>query len=292
MVPAGVVFSAIITAAGSSTRMCGRMGGHADGCAGGLKKEYRTLPESLGGGYDSRGKPLTVLGAAVSAFAFFDRIGRIVITVPADPESGEYAARRALPEDVLEGGQEPRILFVPGGKTRRESVHHALSLLAAYDPSCVLIHDGNRPWISVSLINAVMEAALEYGAVIPALPLTETPKELDLVSPHGAAEIPDAAKNTASAVSGFIRRHLRRSSVFTAQTPQAFSFPAILAAHEKAAEKERDGFEYTDDAEIWGEFHGPVAVIPGEYANKKITFPADLETVLDTEGSGAAEGRT
>ncbi|MDR2371273.1 MAG: 2-C-methyl-D-erythritol 4-phosphate cytidylyltransferase, partial [Treponema sp.] len=205
------------------------MGGRAGACAGGLKKEYRILPESLGGGCDGRGKPLTVLGAVVSAFALFDRIRQIVVAVPADPESGEYAARRALPGDLLEGGQEPRILFVPGGKTRRESVHHALSLLAAYDPSYVLIHDGGRPWISVPLINAVMEAALEYGAVIPALPLTETPKELEpALPPHGAdkasggaAASPDAPENAAPAVSGFIRRHLRRSSVFTAQTPQA-----------------------------------------------------------------------
>jgi 2-C-methyl-D-erythritol 4-phosphate cytidylyltransferase/2-C-methyl-D-erythritol 4-phosphate cytidylyltransferase/2-C-methyl-D-erythritol 2,4-cyclodiphosphate synthase len=262
------------------------------GRAGGLKKEYRVLPESLGGGYDSRGKPLTVLGAAVSAFAFFDRVRQIVVTVPADPESGEYAARQALPGDLLEGGQEPRILFVPGGKTRRESVYHALSLLAAYNPSYVLIHDGGRPWISVSLINAVMEAVPEYGAVIPALPLTETPKELEPALPRGAAVTPDAAENTAPVVSGFIRRHLRRSSVFTAQTPQAFSFPAILAAHEKAAEKERDGFEYTDDAEIWGEFRGPVAVIPGEYANKKITFPADLEAVSNTENIETVETGT
>jgi 2-C-methyl-D-erythritol 4-phosphate cytidylyltransferase/2-C-methyl-D-erythritol 4-phosphate cytidylyltransferase/2-C-methyl-D-erythritol 2,4-cyclodiphosphate synthase len=259
------MFSAIITAAGSSTRMRESMGG--------LKKEYRILPESLGG-YDSRGRPLTVLGAAVSAFAALGSVRYIVVTVPADPESGEYAARQALPPDLLEGREEPRILFVPGGKTRQVSVHHALSLLAAYDPSYVLIHDGSRPWISVSLINAVMDAVPEYGAVIPVLPLTETPKEVEQVSPHGA-------------VSGLIKGHLRRSSIFTAQTPQAFSFPAILEAHGKAAE--REDFEYTDDAEIWGEFCGPVAVIPGEYANRKITFPADLEAVSNPE---TAEART
>jgi 2-C-methyl-D-erythritol 4-phosphate cytidylyltransferase len=124
----------------------------------------------------------------------------------------------------------------------------------------VLIHDGCRPWISVSLIRAVMEAAPLYRAVIPALPLAETPKEID--APEGRPL--------------FISRHLRRSSVFAAQTPQAFSFAEICAAHEKAAEKERRGFEYTDDAEIWGEFCGRVAVIPGEAANRKITFPEDL----------------
>ncbi|MDR0375991.1 MAG: 2-C-methyl-D-erythritol 4-phosphate cytidylyltransferase, partial [Treponema sp.] len=38
-----------------------------------------------------------------------------------------------------------------------------------------------------------------------------------------------------------------------------------------------EGVVYTDDAEVWGEFCGQVAVIRGSPANKKITFPQDLE---------------
>jgi 2-C-methyl-D-erythritol 4-phosphate cytidylyltransferase len=34
--------------------------------------------------------------------------------------------------------------------------------------------------------------------------------------------------------------------------------------------------EYTDDAEVWAAFNGPVAVIPGEAGNRKITFPEDF----------------
>jgi 2-C-methyl-D-erythritol 4-phosphate cytidylyltransferase/2-C-methyl-D-erythritol 4-phosphate cytidylyltransferase/2-C-methyl-D-erythritol 2,4-cyclodiphosphate synthase len=62
-----------------------------------------------------------------------------------------------------------------------------------------------------------------------------------------------------------------------AQTPQGFAFPEILRAHEMAAEREvREHYEYTDDAEVWGEFIGPVAVVEGSPRNKKITFPEDL----------------
>jgi 2-C-methyl-D-erythritol 4-phosphate cytidylyltransferase len=75
----------------------------------------------------------------------------------------------------------------------------------------------------------------------------------------------------------FVKRHLRRASVGTAQTPQGFAFPEILYAHEKAAARElAGGVEYTDDAEVWGEFQGPVAVVPGSPENRKITFPGDL----------------
>jgi 2-C-methyl-D-erythritol 4-phosphate cytidylyltransferase len=220
------------------------------------KKEYLPLGAAEGGG-----KPLTVLGASVLAFTAFPRIETIVITVPV---RGELEARKALPERLLSfregektGKARPRILFVPGGSSRRVSVHHALSLLEAYKPGLVLIHDGARPWVSAPLVSAVIAGTLRYGAAIPLLPLVETPKEID--------------------GEGFVLRHLRRSGTGTAQTPQGFLFPEILRAHEKAAERElAEGYEYTDDAEVWGEFCGPVATLPGESGNRKITFPEDL----------------
>jgi 2-C-methyl-D-erythritol 4-phosphate cytidylyltransferase len=253
----GAAWAAVITAAGSSTRMSGG------------KKEYRFLA----GRVDSAGEPLTVLGAAVSAFAALDEIKTIVITVPLDPEIGEFAARAALPL-AMRGDSENRVrlLFVPGGKNRRASVHHALSLLEAYCPEYTLIHDGARPWVSAALIRRVMAATLRYGAALPLLPLVETPKELAPGPPAPGTEV------------FFVQRHLRRAAVGTAQTPQGFRFPEILYAHQKAADRElAENFEYTDDAEVWGEFHGPVAAVPGSPENRKITFPEDLD-----EGRGKA----
>jgi 2-C-methyl-D-erythritol 4-phosphate cytidylyltransferase len=219
---------------------------------GGVKKEYCPLPGGAG---------LTVLGAAVSAFASVSSVEILVICVPVD---GEAAARKALPQELF-ARDRPRILFVPGGITRRVSVHHALSLLSAYNPHYVLIHDGARPWVSPSLIEQVIEAVKKHKAVIPLLPLTETPKETDrpFVRPGGPV---------------FIKRHLGRARIGAAQTPQGFFFPGILAAHERAAESELmdSGVEYTDDAEVWGAFCGTVAVIPGSPENRKITFPEDL----------------
>jgi 2-C-methyl-D-erythritol 4-phosphate cytidylyltransferase len=238
--------AAVICAAGSSIRM------------GGIKKEYRPLPNAARG--------LTVLGAAVSAFAAVPAVQLIVITVPSGTETGEIAARNALPPELLAQGRRPQILFVKGGENRRESVYNALSLLAAHQPRYVLIHDGARPWISVSLIERIMAAVEKYQAVIPLLPLTETPKETDR---------PLYAQNGGPV---YISRNLRRANTGTAQTPQAFSFPGILRAHEQAAEYERrEKIEFTDDAEVWAAFRGPVAVVPGEPENRKITFPEDLE---------------
>ncbi|GHT64002.1 2-C-methyl-D-erythritol 4-phosphate cytidylyltransferase [Spirochaetia bacterium] len=237
--------AAIITAGGSSSRMnVGKTGG-------GVKKEYLPLgPDIL----DDDGKPLTVLGASLIAFAAFPEIRTIVITIPA---GGEPAARQAIPARFFASSHVPEILLVPGGPTRRSSVYHALSFLAAYNPAFVLIHDGARPWVTAALIEEVIAAVQKHRAALPLLPLLETPKEIG--------------------EDGFVKRHIRRANIGAAQTPQAFAFPEILHAHEKAAERElREKFEYTDDAEVWGEFCGPVAVVKGVPENRKITFPEDL----------------
>ena len=238
--------AAIITAAGSSSRI-------------GVKKEYRLVGDKT----DMEGKPLTVLGKAALAFAACSRIETVVITVPRDANLGEIAARDSLPDWLLRSRAKPRFFFVSGGPTRRSSVHHALSLLKNSRPRFVLIHDAARPWVEPALIDRVIDAMLKHRAAIPLLPLTDTPKEID--------------------ENGFVKRHLRRVQVGGAQTPQGFSFIDILRAHEKAAEKEKAGRVYTDDAEVWGEFVGDVYVVPGSPQNKKITFPEDLEMLVKSE---------
>ena len=233
-----VSFAAVISAAGSSSRM------------GGVKKEY--LPLAPGA--------LTVLGAVVAAFASFPEIGPIVVVVRPGDENREAASK--IPAELL--SCDGRIFFVPGGPTRRISVNNALSFLVPHHPTHVLIHDGARPWVKRELIERCMKAAIRYGAVIPTLPLTETPKEL-------------ATPELDSTGPKFIERHLRRERICTAQTPQGFKFPEILAAHQKAAlREEKDSFEYTDDAEVWGEFVGRVTVIAGDPENRKITYPEDI----------------
>jgi 2-C-methyl-D-erythritol 4-phosphate cytidylyltransferase/2-C-methyl-D-erythritol 4-phosphate cytidylyltransferase/2-C-methyl-D-erythritol 2,4-cyclodiphosphate synthase len=242
--------AAIITAAGSSSRI-------------GVKKEYRLVGDKT----DMEGRPLTVLGKAALAFAACSRIGTVVITVPRAPHVGEFAARDSLPARLLKHRAKPHFLFVTGGPTRRSSVHHALSLLEGYRPDYVLIHDGARPWVEPALIDRVVDAMLKHQAAIPLLPLTDTPKEID--------------------EAGFVKRHLRRVLVGNAQTPQGFAFPRILRAHEQAAEREyAEGRVYTDDAEVWGEFEGPVYAVPGSPINRKITFPEDLEILVKNGDNG------
>jgi 2-C-methyl-D-erythritol 4-phosphate cytidylyltransferase len=241
--PGEAAIAVIIAAAGSSSRM-----------GGGVKKEYRALGEGIN---DADGRPLTVLGAATGAFAANPHVGLIVIAIPFGVEYGQAAARAALPPSLFMPGKRPPILFAPGGASRRSSVHNALTMLSAYNPDYVLIHDGGRPWVDGLLIEKTIAAMLRHQAAAPLLPLADTPKEFD--------------------GTGFVTRHLRRAFVGAAQTPQGFAFREMLRAHALAAEREiRERYEYTDDAEVWGEFVGPVAVVEGSPRNKKITFPEDL----------------
>jgi 2-C-methyl-D-erythritol 4-phosphate cytidylyltransferase len=229
--------AAVILAAGSSSRM------------GGIKKEYQRLKSGD-----------TALASSVRVFLSVSNIQIIIIVVP---ENGETQARNALPPEFI-SPQKPKILFTTGGTTRRASVFNALSVLAQYGKpeaniGYVLIHDGARPWASFALVKDIIEAAIKYDAVIPLLAITDTPKETEEVIGQNAV---------------FIKNHLKRANVGIAQTPQAFKFPEILHAHEKALQI--TGEEFTDDAEIWNRFAGKVAAIPGDIKNKKITFPEDL----------------
>jgi len=231
-VNAGLNIAVVICAAGSSSRM------------GGVKKEYQKLKNGD-----------TVLGSSVRVFASVKSIKTIVIAVNKDTEAD---ARGALPQKFL-ASDDPKIFFVSGGSSRSASVFNALSFLMSLDSQAAkinyaLIHDGARPYISAPLTSKIIEAVQKNGAVVPVMPVTETPKEIGS--------------------NGFIKRHLKRVSIGAAQTPQAFKFPQIYNAHKKAAKVKNT--EFTDDAEIWGRFCGKVAVIDGEAENKKITFKEDL----------------
>jgi len=237
--------AAVILAAGSSSRM------------GGVKKEFQRLKN----GY-------TVLESSVRAFASAPSIDVIVIAVSADTET---AARDAA---LRVSGGRPRIIFAQGGDTRRASARNALlSLSALNETRYVLIHDGARPYVSVSLIENIIAAVKKHGAVIPLLPLVDTPKEFGALNAGNEPvnEEPAAGKDKVM----YILKHLKRANVGAAQTPQAFRFPEILRAYEDAAEHAARE-EFTDDAEIWGRLFDKAAVIAGDPANKKITFKEDL----------------
>jgi 2-C-methyl-D-erythritol 4-phosphate cytidylyltransferase/2-C-methyl-D-erythritol 2,4-cyclodiphosphate synthase len=238
----------VIAAAGNSSRM------------GGEKKEFLVLGETG----DS------VLARSVSAFLPF-LPARIVITLPADNFDAHRARAAALlcESAAFDERALQTITYARGGKERSESVFNALCFLDENEPqsnkenAVVLIHDAARPYLDAALIERVLQAARQNGAACPAIPPVDTMKE--------------------SGGDGFVRRHLERSSLFCAQTPQGFWFAPLFYAHKKArAAAARQKRAFTDDTEIWDKYaarngvHNPCALVEGSPRNSKITFPADL----------------
>jgi 2-C-methyl-D-erythritol 4-phosphate cytidylyltransferase len=230
----GIRAAGIVTAAGSSSRM-----------GSGIKKEYRLMPPSCGH------EPETVLSASLRAFIESGAFGALVVTCP---PRGEAHARAAILPELL-AAYRGKLLIVPGGKTRRESVLMGLRALKPLQPATVLIHDGARPFCGPRLVSRVLDAAELYGSAVPLVPTVDTCKEVD--------------------ASGAVIRHLPRARVMAVQTPQGFAFERILAAHEKV-ESEEPLTEFTDDSEIWQLCQGSLNSVRGDEANRKITFPGDL----------------
>jgi 2-C-methyl-D-erythritol 4-phosphate cytidylyltransferase / 2-C-methyl-D-erythritol 2,4-cyclodiphosphate synthase len=239
--------AAVVTAAGSSSRF------------GGGKKEL--LP--IGG--------RSILDRAIAPFLELPKLEALVVTAPQGREAELRDALSPASVEALERLGPGRFAIIPGGASRRDSVRLGLEALVATlcggeadssraiaDDIIVLVHDGARPWASAELAAKVAAAAALRGAALPVLPLVDTPKEL---GPEGT-----------------VIRHPPRSSVGGAQTPQGFRLRSLLAAHRKAAS---EGLECTDDAELWARYVGPVAAVPGELENRKVTFARDVELPQD-----------
>jgi 2-C-methyl-D-erythritol 4-phosphate cytidylyltransferase/2-C-methyl-D-erythritol 2,4-cyclodiphosphate synthase len=168
-------------------------------------------------------------------------------------------------------GHDARILApVFGGATRQASVRAGLEALAAREPAIVLVHDAARPFASTQLIARAIEAAQATGAAVPGLPVADTVKTVD-------------GENR-------VTHTLERASLRLIQTPQAFAFAPLMAAHRRAAAQGRDDF--TDDAAL-AEWAGmTVAVFPGELGNSKITDPEDFARAEAIAAAACGDVRT
>lgn len=141
---------------------------------------------------------------------------------------------------------------VAGGQTRQASVRAGLVALEALSPELVLVHDAARPFATAALVDRAIAAARAYGAAAPALLVSDTVKEVD--------------------AQGRVTRTLDRAVLRTVQTPQAFDFKALLAAHRQAARN-----DFSDDAALMEWAGMTVTTFEGESTNMKLTTAEDFE---------------
>lgn len=140
--------------------------------------------------------------------------------------------------------------IVPGGETRQESVRVGLD---AVQTEWVLVHDGARPFVSETHVEALLESVRKHGSAVLGVPVKDTIKKVN--------------------VDGVIDETPERESMWAVQTPQAFRLSELRKAHEQAR---REEFAATDDAMLMEHMGFDVRMVRGDYYNLKITTPEDL----------------
>ena len=206
-----------------------------------------------------------VLLRAIRPFARHPDVAQTVVVLP--------AADVAAPPAWLQDLAGPRLLLAPGGSERSDSVAAGLARLSG-ELTTVLVHDAARPFVSRSIIDAVIAAARSGVGAVPAVPVGDTLKEL--------AERGER-----------IQRTVARERLWRAQTPQGFPRALLERAHAAAR---AEGVRLTDDAMAVERIGGEVRVVPGSERNIKITTAddfvlAELIATLDPDGTRVGEQR-
>ena len=144
---------------------------------------------------------------------------------------------------------EPRI--VNGGATRRQSVQNGLLAIAASGGAAqVLIHDAARPFLPSTVIDLLLSALDDAPGAVPALPVVDS-------LARGSDTLTDTVE---------------RDGLWRIQTPQAFHFDAILAAHQNWS-----GDEPSDDARMLMAAGQKVKIVQGDERLAKFTFAGDFD---------------
>ncbi|WP_327696561.1 2-C-methyl-D-erythritol 4-phosphate cytidylyltransferase [Streptomyces sp. NBC_00459] len=226
--PPGARTAAVIPAAGRGVRL-----------GPGAPKALRAL----------NGTPMLV--HAVRAMAASRAVSLVVVVAPPD---GAAEVKALLDTHALPDRTD--FLVVPGGESRQESVKLGLDALPP-GIDIVLVHDAARPLVPVDTVDAVIEAVREGApAVVPALPLADTVKE---VEPATTAGEPEPVVATPE-----------RARLRSVQTPQGFAIDTLVRAHETVTDN------VTDDASMVEQLGWRVVVVPGHEEAFKVTRPLDL----------------
>jgi 2-C-methyl-D-erythritol 4-phosphate cytidylyltransferase/2-C-methyl-D-erythritol 2,4-cyclodiphosphate synthase len=188
-----------------------------------------------------RGKP--VLRHSVEAL-IASGLTPVIVVIPEGADAVAAQALSGLP-----------VTLVTGGAARQESVRAGLEALAAYTPDLVLIHDAARPGLRAPVIARLIGSLGKHTAAIPVLPVADSMLLAEGGMMAGAAD---------------------RSALRRVQTPQAFRFPEILAAHRGWRGKPDAG----DDAQVARRAGLAIALVEGDEALHKLTYETDFAVNL------------
>ena len=167
----------------------------------------------------------------------------VVVAIPQDAEE--------IAGDALAGLDG--ITLVRGGTTRQASVFAGLESLSTSSPRYVLIHDAARPYCPAAVIERLLAALADYPGAVPVLPVVDS---------------------LAIAGNGLMAGSADREALRRVQTPQAFRYDDILAAHRTWIGAPLAG----DDAQVARSAGLAVALVEGDERLRKLTFAEDFMT--------------
>jgi 2-C-methyl-D-erythritol 4-phosphate cytidylyltransferase len=193
------------------------------------------------------GKP--VLVHTVKVFLGLPQMDAIALVLPeAHFDRWNQVAKAHLSPDEIS-----KIHLSAGGTTRTESVEAGLETLSKLveNPAfaMVAIHDGVRPLVQPEVVEQSYELAAKVGAAVVCVPVKASLRKNTEFGSHG----------------------IDRSQYWEVQTPQTFRLGPILNCYRRRPEQ-----VFTDDASLYEETGGKVAICPGSYENMKLTTPEDM----------------
>ena len=241
--PGGAV--AVLTAAGSGSRL-----------GAGVPKAL--VP--VGG--------VSLLRRAAAGLIASGAVSHVVVTAPAAEVDRFRAELAGLPDGSVgaSAGRRGGIEVVAGSpRSRQASVALGLAaaLVAVPQADVVIVHDAARALTPPEVTQRVV-AAVRAGheAVVPALPVTDTVKEVEA----GETGEPEPVVGTP-----------QRARLRAVQTPQGFRTDTLVAAHRAGAERAGDeALAASDDAGLVEACGGSVVVVAGDERAMKVTTPMDL----------------
>ena len=251
---------AVLTAAGAGTRLG----------AGGPKALVEVGGRSL-------------LRRAAQGLADSGVVDHLVVTAP-----GERVERFAAELAGLAGADMGIRVVAGSSASRQASV--ALGLKAALEAcpraAVVLVHDAARALTPPETVRRVVAAVRAgHDAVVPALAVTDTVKEVAPVGPTGSGDgVGPVGPGGGAAASPAARADVEvvvgtpdRSRLRAVQTPQGFAVAALVRAHELGAARGADeALAASDDAGLVEAAGGRVVVVEGDPLALKVTTPLDL----------------
>lgn len=150
------------------------------------------------------------------------------------------------------------VMVIPGGGTRNDTVRDAVTYLCGnyeVDEGTVLVtHDAVRPFVSHRIISENIQSARKHGACDTVIPATDTIVRSE--DGEFIAEIPN------------------RISLYQGQTPQSFNLLQLKELMESLTREEE--IILTDACKIFVLRGKKVALVRGDVANMKITYPQDM----------------